>query len=350
MVYYIEAPSDNIFKGDSMTFFGRRGFSLIEILIAVSIFSFMAIAIAQMTNNQVKANNFLEFQLRRTQLHVALLDQVLKNANNCGCIFSGSSEFPESGTSELIGYAAPNALGKYDPANCAGGVLSPLVTTSGLDGLKLTSVKLKNISLVGGTYSGDFITDIESTKDVLGPKSLSLKIPVTITAIPSGSAGKVSFVNCSSGGTIMASGGTVTFVKSAAGQISPTPVLVDIPLGLSSLSVTITAEMYRQLPADYGETIGADFYATFSPSTGVQTKFANLSVGSGNNNGGQARVAASVTGVLAVPAGATQVTFTRRNYVLKSDGSSKCSDDSPDLDIGTCSINYNQNQTLLIGF
>lgn len=328
-----------------------KGFSLVEILMAVAIFSFLAIAIAQMTNNQVKANNFLEFQLKRTQLHVALLDQVLKNPNNCGCIFSGAADFPQAGTAELNGYTAPNALGKYDPLNCAGGVLSPLVTTGGMDGLKLSSVKLKNISLAGGTYNGDFIADIESTKDVLGPKSLGLKIPVSITVVPSATAGDVSFVNCTSGsGGALASGSAVTFVKSAVGQISPTPVTVDIPAGLTSLAVTITAEMYRQLPADYGETTGADFYATFSPSPGVATKFANLSVGSGNNNGGQARVSASVTGVLNVPAGAMKVTFSRRNYVLKSDGTTKCSDDTSELDTGACAINYSQSQTLLMGF
>ena len=68
---------------------------------------------------------------------------------------------------------------------------------------------------------------------------------------------------------------------------------VSIPAGTDKIIITTTAQMYDALPGDAGETLGLDLFAD-----GVQ--YGSLEEGAGNNNGAQARIWASTTGVLTV--------------------------------------------------
>ncbi len=183
-------------------FHSKGGFTLVELMIASGVMAVMMFAMISMQTNQMKTNNFLEFQLKKTQLHGSILGQVISDPYNCNCLFNGAAEFPTTGTSELTGYTPPAAIGVFGIAGCAAAIPNPLVTSAGLDGLKLISTKLKNIVPVGSDFSGDLLINVESTKEILGPKELNIKIPVTVITDP-GSPGNVAFKGCTSkGGTI----------------------------------------------------------------------------------------------------------------------------------------------------
>jgi hypothetical protein len=174
-----------------------KGFSLVEVMVLVGIMSLMMFAMMTMQSNQMKSNNFLEFQLKRTQLQGTLIGQVLKDANNCGCIFQGATEFPVAGIATLAG-VTPTQIGLYNPGCGAPTQVFIDGTTAGIDGLRLTSISLQSLKPTGdpNTYSAFFNVNIQSTKEVAGPRDLSITpIPVSISTTPSG--GNVSFVNCS---------------------------------------------------------------------------------------------------------------------------------------------------------
>ena len=174
-----------------------NGFSLVEILVVTGIMGIMMLAMVTLQTNQSKANAYLEFQLKRTQMHGTLVGQVLKDPNNCACLFAGSNAFPAAGIATLTG-AAPTQIGLYTSA--APGCGAPLqffIDGTGIDGLKATSINLQYLTptLDPNTYSGQFTLNIRSTKDVLGPKDLSISIPVTIATTPAGA--NRNFVSCS---------------------------------------------------------------------------------------------------------------------------------------------------------
>lgn len=202
--------------------------TLIEVMIVSLIMGVLAFAMMTMSSNQMKSNNFSEFQNKREQLRLVLLGQVLNGSDNCKCLFTGATEFSAAAPSPgvtLTGYTAPTALGKFSPADCSGGVPAPFVNAAGVDGLKLASVSLANITFTGGTYSGDFIVGLRSAKDVLGPKDLQLKIPVSITTVP-GTAGNVVFQSCTVGAAAPPVDKTLEVIKAKSniygGYLSPT--------------------------------------------------------------------------------------------------------------------------------
>lgn len=177
----------------------ERGQGIVQVLIAAAILSTLMLAAMEFFSNQTKANNFLEFQSKREQLRATMLSQFLNNPDNCKCLFAGSAPFATPGPSDLTG-VTPTQIGRYQfvtPGTCAGATVpAPFVTSTGLDGLKATSIQLKNILNISGSYSGDLVVNLQSTKDVLGPKDIALKIPVTVATTPAG-GGMVSFVSCS---------------------------------------------------------------------------------------------------------------------------------------------------------
>lgn len=229
----------------------ERGFSLLEVMIVTGVMGFMVLAMLTMQSNQLKSNNYLEFQLKRTQLQNALIGQVLNDPLNCSCLFAGASAFavnPTKPGATLTG-VAPTQIGRYQfvtPGDCSTATIpQPLVDGAGIDGLKTTSIQLKDIMNVSGAYSGSVVVNLESTKEMLGPKTLAIKIPVSITTAPSGS--NVKFVSCSLGATSAAISnfelanldapisGTKTL---AVNQISTVKVVSDSTVKAVTLGIT----------------------------------------------------------------------------------------------------------------
>lgn len=173
----------------------KKGFSIIEVMVAVGLLTLVMLAATTFFAQQLKANHFLEFQSKREQLRLAMLGQVLNNPANCKCLFNGAANFSSAGASDLTGYADPHAIGRFEPADCSAGVPNPLVDKNGFDGLKLISTSLKNISFAGGTYGGELMITIEASKEVAGPKTLLLKIPVAVLTTDAG-GGMRTFEGC----------------------------------------------------------------------------------------------------------------------------------------------------------
>lgn len=170
--------------------------SLIEVIVVTGIISVIMLAMLTMQSNQMKSNNYLEFQLKRTQLHGTLVGQFLKDSNNCACLFNGASSFPAAGTASLSG-VTPTQIGLYTSA--APGCGAPaqfFINATGIDGLAATSIQLQNIAPTAdpNIYTGSFNINIRSTKDVLGPSDLPISIPVSISTTPAGA--NVNFMSC----------------------------------------------------------------------------------------------------------------------------------------------------------
>lgn len=181
----------------------QLGFSLVEVMIAGAILGAIMLAAASFFVSQQKANNFLEFQSKRSQLRLTLLGQILNDPDNCKCLFNGAAPFSSTGPATLTG-VTPTAIGRYGFVTagvCASATMpQPLITSAGIDFMKSTSITLTNIVNISGQYSGELIVTVESMKDVLGPKQIPLSMPVNVSVSPS-SPGMVKFEGCSTGGS-----------------------------------------------------------------------------------------------------------------------------------------------------
>jgi len=181
-------------------FLNSKGFSLVEVMVVVGIMGISTLAMMSMHTTQLKANNYLEFQLKRTQLQGTIINQFLNDPNNCKCLFNGAVPYPVAGTNALSG-VSPTQVGTYHFATagvCATASMpSPFVNNLGIDGLKTTSIKLENISPTAdpNIYSGRFNINVQSSKEVLGPRDLPISIPVNIATSPAGA--NVKFLSCS---------------------------------------------------------------------------------------------------------------------------------------------------------
>lgn len=173
-------------------------------MVAAGLLTIVMLAATQFLANLEKSVGYYTFLNKKEQLRSTILGQVLNNPNNCKCMFNGATEFPAAGISELIGYTTPTALGVYIPSDCSGGVAIPFVNNAGMDGLKLNSVKLKNILPSAVNYKGELSIELGSTKSVLGPQELHLNLPVVVKTTP-GSPGHLVFDSCST-----AAGGELT--------------------------------------------------------------------------------------------------------------------------------------------
>ena len=199
----------------------ENGFSLIEMLIVTGIMGVMSLAMMAMQSNASKANNYLHFQLKRSELQGAIVGQVLNNPNNCACLFSGASTFLATAAATAPGVtltgAVPTQIGRFSsgPPTC-GAPLQPIVDTVEIDGVKAASIKLTKITGSGSSFSGVLSIDLQSTKDVMGPSHLPISIPVSISATTVGA--NVSFTNCA----LASSAGGSTVENRSAAVESPT--------------------------------------------------------------------------------------------------------------------------------
>lgn len=159
----------------------------------------MAFEMLHVQSNQMKSNNFIDFQMKRSQVQTLLVNQFLSDPINCGCLFKGVDQFSQAGTPALTG-VTPRAVGRYNfvtVGECERATIpQPLLTTTGNDGLLMSSVEIRNVIPYANNYGGDFIVTVESTKEILGPKQLQIKIPVVIQT-KEGTPGHIEFVSCS---------------------------------------------------------------------------------------------------------------------------------------------------------
>lgn len=176
----------------------QNGMTLIEVVIVSGIMVVTALAMSTMMTNQAKATRYLETQLKREQLRMVLIGQFLRDPNNCKCLFFGASDYPAAGAPQLGG-TAPTALGDYvftTPGDCTTATMPvPYIDSTGIDGMKVTSIKLADITPTNGFLE----VKVQSTKEVLGPDVLRpIRIPVSVTSVPSGA--NRSFQSCSGTG------------------------------------------------------------------------------------------------------------------------------------------------------
>jgi len=176
--------------------------SLLEVTVVAGIMGVLALAMLTMQQNQLKSNNFLEFQIKRSSLESALVGQVLSDSNNCKCMFAGAAAFPSYPTAPgiTIGGASPTQLGRYQfavPGVCGSATMpDPLITTTSTDTMKMTSAQMTNVIYVGpNSYSGKLTVTLQALKQVAGPSTIQIKIPVAIAATTGG--GSATFNSCS---------------------------------------------------------------------------------------------------------------------------------------------------------
>lgn len=186
--------------------------TLVEVLIVTSIMGFLMLAMMTMQTNQTKSNNFLEFQLKRTELQGAIVGQFLNDPSNCACLFAGSALIPTNpALPGAVLSVSPTSIGPYNfvtPGNCLTATMpAPLLTNVGFNGLKTASIRLKDIINSSGNYSGNLVVSVKSTKDVLGPDTIPFTIRVSVATVPAGA--NVQFKSCS----MIAAGGPVFIPK-----------------------------------------------------------------------------------------------------------------------------------------
>jgi hypothetical protein len=186
--------ANNLFKSSA-------GVSFVELMVVMGVMAILMLTVVEMQGFQMKSNNFVEFQLKRTQLHGSILGQFLSDPVNCACMFAGASPFPvmPAAPGAVLTGVAPTTIGRYNfvtPGDCTTATVpAPLATNAGVDRIKVNSISLMNIMNVGGKYLGDLVVNVESQKEVLGPKALPVSIPVQVETTPAGPV--VNFSSCS---------------------------------------------------------------------------------------------------------------------------------------------------------
>jgi len=203
LLYFVEKQTFEskrmfVFSGRKLN--SRSGATIVEVLVAGAIMIIMMLAMMTMQDNQLKGNNYLDFQLKRTQLQAELVGQVFNNANNCACLFAGSAAFSANPVAPGATLSTlPLQIGRFNfvnPGVCATATIpQPLVDNIGIDGMRATSIQLTNIMNANGAYTGEVVLDLQSTKPVLGPQNLPIRIKVDIVTSPAG-AGNVNFASC----------------------------------------------------------------------------------------------------------------------------------------------------------
>ena len=141
------------------------GFSLIEVMVALAVMAISALAFLTMFENQLRGNNYLTFKNKSEGVRVAMATQFLSDVDNCGCVFQGAAAIPTVGVTASLNPAAlptivaPRVFGtpKPSPVNCAAAPLgAPIASTAGLDGIRLNSLELLNLTPIGsGRYQAD---------------------------------------------------------------------------------------------------------------------------------------------------------------------------------------------------
>ena len=124
----------------------RRGMTLVEVMIVLALMSIAAVTMMSVIHDQMKANNFLQFQLQRTQLSAAISSQVLGDPNNCLCLFTGlgggvaptfpATPPPGTNISPAVALTQIGAFTFGTPGNCATASMpNPLITTTSTGGI-----------------------------------------------------------------------------------------------------------------------------------------------------------------------------------------------------------------------
>jgi hypothetical protein len=281
----------------------KSGMSLIEVMVIVAIMGVTMFVVTSMYQFQLQANNYLQFQLKRTQLHNTLVGQFFNDPNNCACLFAGSAPFPDNPISPgatLTG-PAPTQIGRYDfvtPGDCTTATIpQPLVDSTGIDGLKTTLIQLTDIMNISGKYSGTVLINLRSTKTVSGPQDLPIKIPVSIITSPAGGS-NVNFVSCSTAGD-----GTTSNLKLVTDDFDLLAVNnYSLPEG--RYLVFLNSRVHPSVAkADYSYSIQLQ---TSSGPTQIQTSFADT----GDSDGTGSKVSSNFSsGVIDSPAGGTTISY-----------------------------------------
>lgn len=162
-----------------------------------------AVAFTTLFTQQIRSQNFLTFQMRRTDIQTAISGQFLIDPIQCSCLFKLASplEFNKAASNvTLTTSTAPQSIGLYTfttPGDCStASIAVPFANQSAQDGVTLKSVSLTGITKVGASYSGTFKVSLKSTKEVLGPEIVSLEVPVAVKTLPGSTATKVKFESC----------------------------------------------------------------------------------------------------------------------------------------------------------
>lgn len=317
----------------------QYGLSLVETLIAGAVLAGLALAGITLFENQTKSQNLVEFKSEIEILRLSLVSQILSDPEQCKCLFNGAT-FDVNGHSELL--SSETKLGRYQfatPGECTTATIpSALASENGRNGLVLDHIKLNDIQLVSGLYTAKLSIGFTNTKKSVGVKTRGFQYPVVVMTEP-GDPGSVRLTGCSvSNAPTQSLGSPLTFIKNI--QDPTFPVTVDLPPGLRSLVVQITASQFINLPADMGRTISTN-YSYSSDVTPTETPFANFSIGAGNNNGAQARLQGTTSGLINLTT-ESSVTISYQTTVLGPSGSSLCSS-------GTCGVTYEPKLLTILG-
>lgn len=199
------------------------GFALIEVLVASAIMMTVVLAATSFFEQQIKFTNFIDFRSKRDQLRSAVIGQVLNDPNNCKCLFASAPTFPVGGTPLLVPSPAPTAIGPYNfgtPGDCSTATLATaLASTAGVDSVKMTKVEVHDVVPAGSAYSGTLYLSLQSTKDVSGPSTLQLQIPISISTSASG--GNRHFDSCSMSAST--GGGNLCAMCTWNNYVAPSP-------------------------------------------------------------------------------------------------------------------------------
>lgn len=137
--------------------------------------------------------------------------------------------------------------------------------------------------------------------------------PISMTIVTDKATnGIVSCDGSTSGGA-----GAVIWSKTITSPQYPLPP-IDIPAGTKGIKIDVTSFQEIQLPGDKGRTIGSRF--NYTTDGGQSGTFAVSEIGAGNNNGAQARMVATTTGVIPVLAKDTVLRISRQGYLLNENG------------------------------
>lgn len=181
------------------------------------------------------------------------------------------------------------------------------------------------------THHVNLIVNVKQKAET-GPEMFSNnRNPLKLTIVTRTSTGEI--IDCQD--SVNSNG--IQWVRTFA---NPTfPLKVDFPIGTTKILVMITASHSYQLPSDMGRTVGSRYsYSSTSSGTG---QFAQMEVGAGNNNGAQARMMSSTSGVIAVTNMEHTVTLTRNGFLLGPSGQTMCT--------GNCGMSYSTPSVIVLG-
>ncbi len=191
-----------------MKYLKNTGFSLVESMMVFGLLGAGAAGMIGLLDAQSKGSNRTEFMNLKEQLRTTVIAQFLNFPPNCKCLFEGVN-FNKVGITPEIDFTN-GVIGRRNfltPGDCSSATVPlPLISNSTvINGLKATSIKLKDIQEVSGQYLANFVLRIETQKKVSGAKEATLFIPVVLGTAADPDPAKFQVNGCSI--TAAASGG-----------------------------------------------------------------------------------------------------------------------------------------------